>query len=184
MTFKPTTYQPYDFANRRHIGPSPKEMEKMLEVIGTDSLDSLIDETVPRDIRQQDALDWGDALSERDTLFHLRRVAKKNKVLTSLIGQGYYGTMTPPVILRNILENPAWYTAYTPYQPEISQGRLEALLNYQTMVADLTGLDIANASLLDEATAAAEAMTMAKRASKSKATTFFMMKTAIRKILR
>ncbi|WP_417840725.1 aminomethyl-transferring glycine dehydrogenase [Terasakiella sp.] len=174
MTFKPTTYQPYDFANRRHIGPSPKEMEKMLEVIGTDSLDSLIDETVPRDIRQQDALDWGDALSERDTLFHLRRVAKKNKVLTSLIGQGYYGTMTPPVILRNILENPAWYTAYTPYQPEISQGRLEALLNYQTMVADLTGLDIANASLLDEATAAAEAMTMAKRASKSKATTFFI----------
>ncbi|WP_417831344.1 aminomethyl-transferring glycine dehydrogenase [Terasakiella sp.] len=174
MTFKPTTYQPYDFANRRHIGPSPKEMEKMLEVIGTDSLDSLIDETVPRDIRQQEALDWGDALSERDTLFHLRRVAKKNKVLTSLIGQGYYGTMTPPVILRNILENPAWYTAYTPYQPEISQGRLEALLNYQTMVADLTGLDIANASLLDEATAAAEAMTMAKRASKSKATTFFI----------
>jgi len=174
MTFKPTTYQPYDFANRRHIGPSPKEMEKMLEVIGTDSLDSLIDETIPRDIRQQDALDWGDALSERDTLFHLRRVAKKNKVLTSLIGQGYYGTMTPPVILRNILENPAWYTAYTPYQPEISQGRLEALLNYQTMVADLTGLDIANASLLDEATAAAEAMTMAKRASKSKANTFFI----------
>jgi len=174
MTFKPTTYQPYDFANRRHIGPSPKEMEKMLDVIGADSLDNLIDETVPADIRQQDALDWGEALSERDTLFHLRRVAKKNKVLTSLIGQGYYGTMTPPVILRNILENPAWYTAYTPYQPEISQGRLEALLNYQTMVADLTGLDIANASLLDEATAAAEAMTMAKRASKSKANTFFI----------
>jgi len=174
MTFKPTTYQPYDFANRRHIGPSPKEMDQMLEVIGTDSLDSLIDETIPADIRQPDALDWGEALSERDTLFHLRQVAKKNKNLTSLIGQGYYGTMTPPVILRNILENPAWYTAYTPYQPEISQGRLEALLNYQTMIADLTALDIANASLLDEATAAAEAMTMAKRASKSKAGAFFV----------
>jgi len=174
MTFKPTTYQPYDFANRRHIGPSPKEMEQMLEAIGTDSLDSLIDETIPAEIRQPDALDWGEALSERDTLFHLRQVAKKNKNLTSLIGQGYYGTMTPPVILRNILENPAWYTAYTPYQPEISQGRLEALLNYQTMIADLTALDIANASLLDEATAAAEAMTMAKRASKAKAGAFFV----------
>jgi len=174
MTFKPTSYKPYDFANRRHIGPSPVEMTAMLSVVGADSLEALIDQTVPDDIRQQEPLEWGEALSERDTLFRLRQVAKKNKVLTSLIGQGYNGTMTPPVILRNILENPAWYTAYTPYQPEISQGRLEALLNFQTMVCDLTGLDIANASLLDESTAAAEAMTMAKRASKSKATKFFV----------
>ncbi|NVK17787.1 MAG: aminomethyl-transferring glycine dehydrogenase [Methylocystaceae bacterium] len=174
MTFKPTTYQPYDFANRRHIGPSPAEMKDMLAVVGADSLEGLIDETVPADIRQTEPLEWGAALSERDTLHHLRKIADKNKVLTSLIGQGYYGTMTPPVILRNILENPAWYTAYTPYQPEISQGRLEALLNFQTMVCDLTALDIANASLLDESTAAAEAMTMAKRASKSKAVKFFV----------
>ncbi|MDV7339318.1 aminomethyl-transferring glycine dehydrogenase [Terasakiella sp. A23] len=174
MTFKPTSYQPYDFANRRHIGPSPSEMDEMLKVVGTDSLDSLIDETIPADIRQSEPLEWGPALSERDTLYHLRQVADKNQVLTSLIGQGYYGTMTPPVILRNILENPAWYTAYTPYQPEISQGRLEALLNFQTMVCDLTALDIANASLLDESTAAAEAMTMAQRSSKSKAKAFFV----------
>jgi len=174
MTFKPTEYKPYDFANRRHIGPSPAEMTAMLETIGADSLDALIDATVPADIRQQEALEWGPALSERDTLHHLRQVANKNKVLTSLIGQGYYGTMTPPVILRNILENPAWYTSYTPYQPEISQGRLEALLNFQTMIMDLTALDIANASLLDESTAAAEAMTMAKRSAKSKSMTFFV----------
>jgi len=174
MTFKPTTYQPYDFANRRHIGPSPAEMTEMLGVVGADSLEALIDETIPADIRQTEPLEFGDALSERDTLYHLRQVADKNKVLTSLIGQGYYGTMTPPVILRNILENPAWYTAYTPYQPEISQGRLEALLNFQTMVCDLTALDIANASLLDESTAAAEAMTMAQRGAKSKAKKFFV----------
>ena len=174
MAFELTDYQPYDFANRRHIGPSPKEMAEMLAVIGVDSLDALIDDTVPQSIRQADPLVLGEALSERDALHHMQQVAAKNKVLTSLIGQGYYGTMTPPVIQRNILENPAWYTAYTPYQPEISQGRLEALLNFQTMVSDLTGLDIANASLLDEATAAAEAMTMAKRVAKSKATAFFV----------
>ncbi|MGB0967519.1 MAG: aminomethyl-transferring glycine dehydrogenase, partial [Halocynthiibacter sp.] len=127
-------------------------------------------------IRQKAALDWGDAMSERDALHHMKQIAKKNKVLTSLIGQGYHGTTTPAPILRNILENPAWYTAYTPYQPEISQGRLEALLNFQTMVSDFTGLEIANASLLDEATAAAEAMAMAKRAGKSKsnAASFFV----------
>jgi len=174
MSFHPTPYQPYDFANRRHIGPSPTEMKEMLEVIGVDSLDALIDETVPANIRQQTALKLQSPMTERDVLHYMSGVLKKNKLLTSLIGQGYYGTMTPPVIQRNILENPAWYTAYTPYQPEISQGRLEALLNFQTMVSDLTGLEIANASLLDEATAAAEAMAMAKRASKSKSNIFFV----------
>ncbi|NIZ10456.1 aminomethyl-transferring glycine dehydrogenase [Pseudooceanicola sp. HF7] len=174
MPFTPTEYRPYDFANRRHIGPSPAEMEAMLKVIGTDSLDTLIGETVPRQIRQAQPLDFGPALSEADLLKFMRGVAGKNKVLTSLIGQGYHDTITPPAIKRNILENPAWYTAYTPYQPEISQGRLEALLNYQTMICDLTGLDIANASLLDESTAAAEAMTMAQRVAKSKAGAFFV----------
>ncbi|WP_170401098.1 aminomethyl-transferring glycine dehydrogenase [Ruegeria arenilitoris] len=169
MAFKLTDYEAYDFANRRHIGPSPTEMRDMLKVIGFKTLDELIDATVPPAIRQKEPLDWGPAMTERDALFHMRQVAGKNKVLTSLIGQGYYGTTTPAPILRNILENPAWYTAYTPYQPEISQGRLEALLNFQTMVSDLTGLDVANASLLDEATAAAEAMAMAKRGGRSKA---------------
>jgi len=172
--FQFTDYQPYDFANRRHIGPSPAEMEDMLKTVGYDGLDALIDDTVPASIRQQVPLTWGQAMSEREALDKLRETANKNKVLTSLIGQGYYGTITPPVIQRNILENPAWYTAYTPYQPEISQGRLEALLNFQTMICDLTGLDVANASLLDEATAAAEAMAMAERVAKSKAKAFFV----------
>ncbi|WP_111558062.1 aminomethyl-transferring glycine dehydrogenase [Paracoccus sediminilitoris] len=166
-------YNPDDFANRRHIGPSPAEMEQMLKAVGTDSLDALIDQTVPQAIRQKDVLDWP-ALSEAGLLARMKEVASKNRVMTSLIGQGYYGTVTPPAIQRNILENPAWYTAYTPYQPEIAQGRLEALLNFQTMVADLTGLPVANASLLDEATAAAEAMAMARRQSKSKAQGFFV----------
>ncbi len=174
MAFKPTDYLPYDFANRRHIGPSPAEMADMLRVVGADSLDALIEETVPRAIRAEAELSFGKALSERQMLNRMRDVAKKNKVLNSLIGMGYHGTVTPPAIQRNILENPAWYTAYTPYQPEISQGRLEALLNYQTMVSDLTGLEVANASLLDEATAAAEAMTMAQRVAKSKAKAFFV----------
>ncbi|MCA0941411.1 aminomethyl-transferring glycine dehydrogenase [Salipiger pacificus] len=174
MAFTPTDYLPYDFANRRHIGPSPKEMAQMFEVLGVKDLDALIKQTVPAGIRQAEALDLGKPMSEREMLWHMREVAKKNKVLTSLIGQGYHGTVTPPAIQRNIFENPAWYTAYTPYQPEISQGRLEALLNYQTMVSDLTGLEIANASLLDEATACAEAMTMAQRVAKSKATAFFV----------
>ncbi len=172
--FHLTDYNPYDFGNRRHIGPSPAEIAAMLKVVGYESLDALIDATVPAPIRQLTPLAWGPALSEREALDKLRETANKNKVLVSLIGQGYYGTITPPVIQRTILENPAWYTAYTPYQPEISQGRLEALLNYQTMVCDLTGLEIANASLLDEATAAAEAMAMAARVSKSKAKTFFV----------
>ena len=174
MTFTPTDYLPYDFANRRHIGPSPAEMEEMLTVVGAKDLEALIDETLPQKIRQKEPLDFGKAMSERELLYHMRVTASKNKVLTSLIGQGYHGTVTPPAIQRNILENPAWYTAYTPYQPEISQGRLEALLNFQTMVTDLTGLEIANASLLDEATACAEAMTMAQRVSKSKVNGFFV----------
>ena len=174
MTFTPTDYLPYDFANRRHIGPSPAEMEEMLRVVGAKDLNALIDETLPAKIRQKEKLAFGKAKSERELLYHMRVTASKNKVLTSLIGQGYHGTVTPPAIQRNILENPAWYTAYTPYQPEISQGRLEALLNFQTMVADLTGLEIANASLLDEATACAEAMTMAQRISKSKVKGFFI----------
>ena len=174
MPFTPTDYLPYDFANRRHIGPSPQEMQNMLGLLGCDTLDALIDDTLPKSIRQSQPLDFGKAKSERELLHHMRLTASKNKVLSSLIGQGYYGTVTPPVIQRNILENPAWYTAYTPYQPEISQGRLEALLNFQTMVTDLTGLEIANASLLDEATACAEAMTMAQRVAKSKAKAFFV----------
>ncbi|MEY4696416.1 MAG: hypothetical protein RIT14_844, partial [Pseudomonadota bacterium] len=173
MTYVPVDYNPYDFANRRHIGPSPDEMAAMLKVVGVASLDELIDQTVPASIRQATPLGWA-PLSEQDLLARMRQVASRNRVMTSLIGQGYYGTVTPPAIQRNILENPAWYTAYTPYQPEIAQGRLEALLNYQTMIADLTGLPVANASLLDEATAAAEAMAMAERIAKSKARGFFV----------
>ncbi|MBC2834158.1 aminomethyl-transferring glycine dehydrogenase [Paragemmobacter straminiformis] len=173
MAFTPVDYNPYDFANRRHIGPSPSEMDEMLAAVGVSSLDELIDQTVPKSIRQSVPLGWA-PLSEHDLLARMRTVAARNKVMTSLIGQGYYGTVTPPAIQRNILENPAWYTAYTPYQPEIAQGRLEALLNYQTLIADLTGLPVANASLLDEATAAAEAMAMAERVAKSKARGFFV----------
>ncbi|MBS0123359.1 aminomethyl-transferring glycine dehydrogenase [Thetidibacter halocola] len=174
MTYEPIDYLPYDFANRRHIGPSPAEMADMFETLGVAGLDALIDETVPKAIRQDFRLDFGKPLSERELLQRMRVVAAQNTVLTSLIGMGYHGTVTPPAIQRNILENPAWYTAYTPYQPEISQGRLEALLNYQTMICDLTGLEVANASLLDEATACAEAMTMAQRVAKSKAKAFFV----------
>jgi glycine dehydrogenase len=176
MTANPELKQaadPTDFAHR-HIGPSPADVAKMLEAIGVSSLDELIDQTVPRAIRAHAPLKLGPALSETDALQRLRGMASRNKVMTSMIGQGYYGTILPLVIQRNILENPAWYTAYTPYQPEISQGRLEALLNFQTMIVDLTGLEIANASLLDEATAAAEAMAMAKRIVRSKATAFFV----------
>ncbi len=171
--WEPTNYDTDDFANRRHIGPSPQEIEHMLATIGVESLDELIDQTVPASIRLERPLDWA-PLTEGEVLERVRAVAAKNTVMTSLIGQGYYGTVTPPTIQRNIFENPAWYTAYTPYQPEISQGRLEALLNFQTMVADLTGLPIANASLLDEATAAAEGMGMARRAAKSKSDVFFV----------
>lgn len=167
-------YEPYDFANRRHIGPSPEEIVEMLRAVSVSSLDELIDETIPENIRADRGVYFWPPLSERGALDRVREAADKNRVLTSLIGQGYHGTIMPPAIQRNILENPAWYTAYTPYQPEISQGRLEALLNFQTVVTDLTGLDIANASLLDEATAAAEAMALAAHVSKSKAKTFFI----------
>ncbi|MEM1314650.1 MAG: aminomethyl-transferring glycine dehydrogenase [Pseudomonadota bacterium] len=174
MSFAFTDYDPYDFANRRHIGPSPAEMEEMLAACGVESLDQLIAQTVPEGIRQAEPLAWGPALSEREVLVRLREAASKNRVMHSLIGQGFHGSVTPPAIQRNILENPAWYTAYTPYQPEISQGRLEALLNFQTLVSDLTALEVANASLLDEPTAAAEAMALCQRSAKSKATAFFV----------
>ena len=162
-----------EFAGR-HIGPSAADVTEMLAVIGAASVDELIEQTVPGAIRQRVPLDLGPALSEAQALAKVRSVASRNKVMTSLIGQGYYGTLLPAVIRRNILENPAWYTAYTPYQSEISQGRLEALLNFQTMIVDLTGLEIANASLLDEATAAAEAMAMARRISRVAASAFFV----------
>ena len=157
----------------RHIGPNDEEIARMLEVVGQDSLESLTNAVVPGDIRN-DALGLPAPMTEEEALAKIRAVAKKNKVFRSFIGQGYYGTHVPQVILRNILENPAWYTAYTPYQAEISQGRMEALINFQTMCADLTGMDIANASLLDEATAAAEAMTLAKRAGRSKSNVYYV----------
>ncbi len=159
---------------RRHIGPSEAEQARMLEVIGQPSLQAFIDAVIPASIRSRAPLALGPARPEADVLAELRRIASKNMVLKSHIGMGYYDTHTPPVILRNLLENPAWYTAYTPYQPEISQGRLEVLLNFQTMVSDLTGMEIANASLLDEGTAAAEAMTLCRRVSKAKSPTFFV----------
>ncbi|MGP8120917.1 MAG: aminomethyl-transferring glycine dehydrogenase [Xanthobacteraceae bacterium] len=168
----------------RHIGPSARDIAAMLETVGAASLEALMSETLPASIRQRTPLALGAplasedgrerGLSETEALAHLRGLAARNRVVTSLIGQGYSDTILPAVIQRNILENPAWYTAYTPYQPEISQGRLEALFNFQTMICDLTGLDVANASLLDEATAAAEAMALAHRAAGAKSTAFFV----------
>ena len=154
-----------DFVGR-HIGPRESDVAHMLETVGYDSLEALVDAAVPADIRTDGPLAIEAAPTEQAVIAELRELASRNKVLTSMIGLGYHGTQVPPVVKRNILENPAWYTAYTPYQPEISQGRLEALVNFQTMVADLTGLDIANASLLDESTAAAEAMALMRRNSK------------------
>src|ERR1700759_4995140 len=159
---------------RRHIGPSPRDVQAMLDAVGAKSLGALMSETLPSSIRQKTPLDLGRALSETEALAHMSALAAQNEIFTSLIGQGYSGTILPAVIQRNILENPAWYTAYTPYQPEISQGRLEALFNFQTMIADLTGLAGANASRLDEATAAAEAMTLAERSAKAKSKSFFV----------
>src|SRR5438067_11321549 len=145
---------------RRHIGPNDREVEKMLHELGFENIDALIEATVPKNIRLDRQLDLPEPTSEAAALAELRGIAKKNIIARSFIGAGYSDCITPPVIQRNILENPGWYTAYTPYQAELAQGRLEALLNFQTMVTDLTALDIANASLLDEATAAAEAMAL------------------------
>ncbi|WP_164208929.1 aminomethyl-transferring glycine dehydrogenase [Stenotrophomonas maltophilia] len=158
----------------RHIGPNDAEIAQMLDVVGHASLDAMTDAIVPAKIKSPAPLALPESMTEVQALAKIRAIADKNTVLRSFIGQGYYGTHTPNVILRNILENPAWYTAYTPYQAEISQGRMEALINFQTLCADLTGMEIANASLLDEATAAAEAMTLAKRSAKSKSDTFFV----------
>jgi glycine dehydrogenase len=158
----------------RHLGPRPDDVERMLGDLGVATLDELVDQAVPKTIRADKPLQLPDARSEPEVLATLRTLASRNRVVTSLIGTGYHGTHTPGVILRNVLENPAWYTAYTPYQPEISQGRLEALLNFQTMVADLTGMEISNASMLDESTAAAEAMTLIRRSTKHAARSFFV----------
>src|SRR5215207_10096289 len=144
----------------RHIGPSQADIEKMVTAIGFKSLDELIEATIPAKIRSREPLDLAPGKAEQEVLAEFRAMAARNKVYRSFIGMGYSDTVTPPVIQRNIIENPAWYTAYTPYQAEIAQGRLEALLNFQTVVMDLTGMQIANASLLDEGTSAAEAMTM------------------------
>ena len=158
----------------RHMGADPSDLASMLATVGAVDLDDLARQTVPAVIALTEGLSIGSGLSEQAALRTLRELAAKNEVGRSAIGMGYYGTITPAVIQRNVLENPAWYTAYTPYQPEISQGRLEALLNFQTMIAELTGFDVANASLLDEATAAAEAMTMAHRAASADSDTFFV----------
>jgi glycine dehydrogenase len=158
----------------RHIGPDDTEQHAMLTELGLGSLDELVDRAVPASIRDDAELALPPPMTEAAALSQLRELAARNEVFTSLIGMGYSGTITPPVILRNVLESPAWYTAYTPYQPEISQGRLEALLNFQTMVSDLTGMDLANASLLDEGTAAAEAMTLCHRANADAGNTFFI----------
>ena len=156
LKMKPLKLNSFEY---RHIGIDQTSKEEMLEVIGEQSLDSLIDKTIPENIRST-SLRLAAPLSEYEFLKEVKGVAQKNKVYSSYIGMGYYNTITPAVIRRNIFENPGWYTQYTPYQAEIAQGRLESLLNFQTMVADLTGLPIANASLLDDATAAAEAMSM------------------------
>src|SRR6056300_1337459 len=159
----------------RHLGASEEEQQLMLQRLGVDSMEQLISQTVPAQIRSKAELALDGPVTEYAALAELREMSLKNRLNINCIGMGYYGTEVPQVIARNVLENPAWYTAYTPYQPEISQGRLEALLNYQQMVMDLTGMDLANASLLDEATAAAEAMTLLKRVSKNrKANAFFV----------
>ncbi|MGJ5672601.1 MAG: aminomethyl-transferring glycine dehydrogenase [Nostochopsis sp.] len=168
-----STEKSSDF-KQRHIGPNANDIQQMLDVVGVSSVDTLINQTVPQSIRLSGALNLPEALSEYASLAKLKDIGLKNQIFRSFIGTGYYDTITPAVIQRNILENPGWYTAYTPYQPEIAQGRLEALLNFQTMIIDLTGLEIANASLLDEATAAAEAMSMSYGVCKTKANAFFV----------
>ena len=158
---RPSALVDTDLFVDRHVGPNPAEVAAMAELLGYGSLDSFIDAVVPAAIRLQKPLDLPPGQTEAQVLADLRSLASRNRINRSYIGLGYYGCHTPPVIQRNVLENPGWYTAYTPYQAEIAQGRLEALLNFQTMVIDLTGMAIANASLLDEGTAAAEAMQMA-----------------------
>jgi glycine dehydrogenase len=161
----------------RHIGPDARQVREMLKVINAASLEELIAQTIPASIRRNNELSLPAAKSEYQFLQDFKKVASRNKVFKSFIGMGYYNTITPGVILRNILENPGWYTAYTPYQAEIAQGRLEALINYQTMIIELTGMQIANASLLDEGTAAAEAMHLmlaSRKGSKKNATKFFV----------
>ena len=160
--------------HRRHIGPDDVEAKQMMEAVGVDSVEQLIDETIPANIRLTDEINIDPPMSERRTISYVRKMSDRNKVFISMIGMGYYGTVTPNVIKRVVLENPSWYTAYTPYQPEVSQGRLEVLLNFQQLVMDMTGMEIANASLLDEATAAAEAMVTARRVSKNKSNKFFV----------
>ncbi len=174
INLETTKLFPTDSFSNRHIGPNESEIAQMLGVLGISSLDDLIDKTVPGTIRLKNHLKLPSALSESAALAKLKAIASKNQVYRSFIGRGYYNCITPPVILRNILENPGWYTAYTPYQAEIAQGRLEALLNFQTMVIELTGLEIANSSLLDEGTAAAEAMSMSYGVCKNKADAFFV----------
>ncbi|GAB6069804.1 aminomethyl-transferring glycine dehydrogenase [Thiomicrorhabdus hydrogeniphila] len=159
---------------KRHLGPDSTEQQQMLKLLGLNSINDLLDKVLPKSIRRQQPMDIAEGLTEHQSLAKLKAIASQNKVLKSYIGMGYYNTLIPPTIQRNILENPAWYTAYTPYQAEISQGRLEAMLNFQTMVSDLTGLELANASMLDEATACAEAMTLCQRMSKSKGQVFFV----------
>ncbi|MEH6811991.1 MAG: aminomethyl-transferring glycine dehydrogenase [Motiliproteus sp.] len=176
MSSKPSLYQleQHDEFVNRHIGPDAAQTIEMLQALGLKSLDELSQTTLPTSIQLDKDLDLGSPVTEAEILKRLKSMASKNKLNKSYIGQGYYGTLTPTVILRNLMENPGWYTAYTPYQPEISQGRLELLLNFQQMITDLTGMDLANASLLDEATAAAEAMTLCKRANRKKSNLFFV----------
>ena len=159
---------------QRHIGPTVKQQTEMAQAIGYDNLDALIDDTVPGAIRREQPLQLPGAKTEQEVIARLRELASLNIVNRSFIGTGYNDTITPPVIQRNVLENPGWYTAYTPYQPEISQGRLEALLTFQQMILDLTGMDLANASMLDESTAAAEAMTMLQRVNKKNRSATFL----------
>jgi len=171
MTVHDLSNTVYDLSNfaHRHLGPRESGVTEMLDALGYDSLDALTSAAMPENIKQEERLVLPEALTETQALARLRELAAKNATKTSMIGQGFYDTITPAVIRRNVYENPGWYTAYTPYQPEISQGRLEALLNFQTMVSDLTGLEIANASLLDEASAAAEAVIMMRRANRKHA---------------
>jgi glycine dehydrogenase len=161
---------------RRHIGPSEEDQSKMLGELGFKSLDDLISKTVPENILLKEELDIGEPNSEYEALRKLKAISKKNKIYSNFIGMGYYGTFTPYVILRNILENPGWYTSYTPYQPEVAQGRLEMLLNFQQMICDFTGMDISNASLLDEGTAAAEAVGLSYRLCKNDSNIVFVSK--------